>query len=125
MHLSKEDIVDYNNYIVEKYRGKGILSCLKAYAFHDLKQKGYKRDFCYVKTSNKSALKANKHFGFRAIGQIRIKIILTLEFRYTDLPKDMIVFHGGILRLWKGLFRKVNGQLFSLKPTLLRKSCAS
>lgn len=112
MYLSKEDVVDYNSYIVEEQRGKNINSGLKAYAFHDFKQKGYTRVFGLIKTTNKSSIRANKHFGFRTIGQIRTKIILTLEFRCTDLPKDMIVFHGGILRLWKGLFRKVKGKLF-------------
>ena len=121
MHLSKEDAVDYNSFIVEENRGKNINSGLKAYAFHNLKQKGYTRVFGYIKTTNKSSIRANKHFGFRTIGQIRTKIMLTLEFRYTDLPKDMIVFHGGILRLWKGLIKKVKGKLLSLKTTTLLK----
>lgn len=126
MYLGKENAVDYNSYIVVKHRGKNINAGLKAYAFYDLKQQGYTRVFGYIKTTNKSSIKANKHFGFRTIGQIRTKIILTLEFRYADLPKDMIVFHGGILRLWKGLFRKVKGKLFSLKSiNLLKKAGAS
>jgi L-amino acid N-acyltransferase YncA len=107
MHLNKEEAVDYNSYMVEEYRGKRINSALKAYAFENLKQKGYKRVFGYIKTTNKSSLRANELVGFRTIGRITAIIIMTLEFRYHSLSTDKIVFHGGPLRLWKGLFRKV------------------
>lgn len=106
IYLNNEETVDYNSYIVNEYRGKNINTGLKTFAFNVLKQKGYRKVFGYIHATNQSSLIANKKLGFRTIGRIKRIIIMTLEFRYKNFSTARIVFHGGPLRLWKGLFRK-------------------
>lgn len=105
--LNKDEAYDYNSFIAEEYRGKNINKGLKTYAFDALKQKCCNRVFGYIKTTNKSSLRANEKFGYRTIGKTTLIRIMTLEFRYHNFSTEKIVFYGGPLRLWKVLFRKV------------------
>jgi GNAT superfamily N-acetyltransferase len=118
IHLTAEELIDYNSFILKEYRGRRINSVLKAYAFQNLKKNGYKRVYGYINDKNRGSLRANEYFGFRTIGKITDIIILTLEFRYHNLSTDKIIFHGGVFRLWKGLYRKIRAKLTRKKLIL-------
>jgi GNAT superfamily N-acetyltransferase len=111
IYLSKEEIVDYNSFVVKEHRGKRINSGLKEHAFHSLKRQGYKKAIGYIKTTNKSSLRANEHFGYHKIGEVKDLIFMTLEFRRHNISRPQVFFNGGVLRLWKGLYKKIKRQL--------------
>ena len=106
INLNEQEAYDYNNYIVEEFRGKNINMNLKKYAFDILKQQGYNKIFNYIHTLNKSSLRANEKIGYRTIGKTTLIRIMTLEHRYHNFSTKKIIFQGGVLRLWKTLFSK-------------------
>lgn len=107
IHLNKDEVYGYNDYMVEAYRGKNINKGLQMFGYNFLKQKGYNRVFVYIQTTNHSSLRAAEKFGFRIIGKTTIIRIMTLEFRYHNFSTEKIVFNGGPFRLWKRLFQEV------------------
>lgn len=107
IHLNQDEAITYNVYVVEEYRGRRVNESLQGYAFHYLKNRGYRRVLCYIHSDNKSSARSFSRLGFKTIGELVYVILLGFEFRWHNLESAKIVFNGGAFRLWKALCGKV------------------
>jgi GNAT superfamily N-acetyltransferase len=103
--LRPDEALSLNGYIHKAYRGKRIMSALKAFAFDRLRRKGYKRVIGFYNLTNEASARMNRRFGSRPIGVLTYISFLSLTFRWHTIPDLKIIFNDGPLVLWKNLFR--------------------
>lgn len=111
VNLKHDEALILNANIKKEYRGKDIYNKLKAYVFHDLKKKGYKRVIGFYLDKNVASSKSNKRFGSKIIGKLKCFIILSLSIRYHNIPTVKIHFYDGPMIFWRRLYRKMKGQI--------------
>ena len=108
IYLKADEICAINAYIQKEFRGLGILNCMRAYVYNELKKKyGYKRVITFIDSDNHSAKRMHTKFGSIPIGTIEVYNILTLRFRVCTVKSSRIVFYESPLVYWKKLLKKI------------------
>jgi GNAT superfamily N-acetyltransferase len=110
-YLNEKECLSLNAVVVKEWRGKGIFNRLKAYAYHDSKNQGYRRVIGFCWHRNQAAIRMNQRFGNQLFGAVHTRNFLSLYFRRQTFSTNRIVFHGGPLLYWKLLFRKIKRQI--------------
>ena len=105
-YLKLDEVCSVNSYIRPEFRGKGIKNYMRAFEYNELEKKGYKRVSSFVFENNKASMRTHQKWGSVQIGIVKLINILTLTYRYTNLPPDTIEFHGDPFILWKRLFHR-------------------
>ena len=77
IYLKPDEVFALNAYVQKEFRGLGVLNCLRAYAYDELKKSGYERVMTYINSANRAAERMHTKFGSVPIGVLYYIIILT------------------------------------------------
>lgn len=73
-------LISYNTFIDSKMRGRNINFLIKQCAFQDLSRESYSHCYSYIRSDNKSALKAAQKLGGKACGNIIHGYLMGVHF---------------------------------------------
>jgi hypothetical protein len=109
-------VISYNEFVRPDCRGQNILPYLRQISFDELKREGYRFCFSYVRTTNKSVIRANKKFNATIIGRITYGYFLGYHFLLPNIPKDTGIkmsSHEDGWQKWKYFFHKLIFHMYS------------
>ena len=106
IHLRPDETYGFNGYIHRAYRGMGIWNALRAHAFRELRQFGYRRDIGAYFSWDRAARRASEKLGSQHIGSVKFGYICTIKYVFNSVRTNRIVFHDGPLSLWRKIYKQ-------------------
>ncbi len=101
VYLEPNEVYSINGYVNKSFRGKNILNMIKAYAYDNLKKRGYYRAIGSYYTWNKASHRMNIKFGSVPLGYLIFGYVLSVRYLIGKVPSTKIITHSGPLYAWK------------------------